>query len=151
MLLFTEVNANVNNKVDPMTTITTHYSGSLRTQAVHLKSGNTIITDAPLDNNGRGEAFSPTDLVCSALSSCMMTVMGILAEREGVELTGLASEVVKVMDNNPRKIKEIQITFSHPRLVATDIQKEKLKRAALTCPVALSLSESIKQTVQFDF
>ena len=134
-----------------MATITTQYSGSLRTQAVHLKSGSTITTDAPLDNNGRGEAFSPSDLVCSALSSCMMTIMGILAEREGVELTGLKADVVKIMDNNPRKIKEIQITFSHPHLVATDPQKEKLKRAALTCPVALSLSDSIKQIVQFNF
>ena len=134
-----------------MATITTQYSGSLRTQAVHLKSGSTITTDAPLDNNGRGEAFSPSDLVCSALSSCMMTIMGILAQREGVELTGLKADVVKIMDNNPRKIKEIQITFSHPQLVATDPQKEKLKRAALTCPVALSLSDSIKQTVQFNF
>ncbi|SRR5258706_2101878 len=134
-----------------MAAITTRYSGSLRTQAVHLKSGSTIITDAPLDNNGRGEAFSPTDLICSALSSCMMTIMGILAQREGIELTGLTSEIVKIMDNDPRKIKEIQITFSHPRLVATDPQKEKLKRAALTCPVALSLSESVKQTVQFNF
>ena len=134
-----------------MATITTQYSGSLRTQAVHLKSGSTITTDAPLDNNGRGEAFSPSDLVCSALSSCMMTIMGILAEREGVELTGLKADVVKIMDNNPRKIKEIQITFSHPHLVATDLQKEKLKRAALTCPVARSLSDSVKQTVQFNF
>ena len=134
-----------------MTTIKTQYSGSLRTQAVHLKSGNTIITDAPPDNNGRGEAFSPSDLVCSALSSCMMTIMGILAQREGVELTGLTSDVVKIMDTNPRKIKEIQITFYHPRLEATDLQKEKLKRSALTCPVALSLSESIIQTVQFNF
>ena len=134
-----------------MTTIKTQYSGSLRTQAVHLKSGNTIITDAPPDNNGRGEAFSPTDLVCSALSSCMMTMMGILAQREGVELTGLTSDVVKIMDDNPRKIKEIQITFFQPHLAATDNQKEKLKRAALTCPVALSLSESIKQTIQFNF
>jgi len=134
-----------------MTTIKTQYSGSLRTQAVHLKSGNTIITDAPPDNNGRGEAFSPSDLVCSALSSCMMTIMGILAQREGVELAGLTSDIVKIMDDNPRKIKEIQITFYHPNLAATDVQKEKLKRAALTCPVALSLSDSIKQTVQFNF
>jgi putative redox protein len=132
-------------------TITTQYSGSLRTQAVHLASGNTIITDAPPDNNGRGEAFSPSDLVCSALSSCMMTIMGIFAQREGIELTGLTAEVVKIMDNNPRKIKEIQITFSHPHLVATDLQKEKLKRAALTCPVALSLSESLHQVVHFNF
>ncbi len=134
-----------------MTIITASYSGSLRTQAVHLKSGNSIITDAPTDNNGKGEAFSPTDLVCAALSSCMMTLMGIVAQREGIELTGLTSEVAKIMHNNPRKIQEIQITFSHPHLIATDIQKEKLKHAALTCPVALTLSEEVRQTIQFNF
>ena len=134
-----------------MATITTQYSGSLRTQAIHVKSGNTIITDAPLDNKGRGEAFSPTDLVCAALSSCMMTVMGILAQRENIELTGLTSEVTKIMAENPRKIKEIQITFKHSGLVATEVQKEKLKRAAHTCPVALSLSDTVVQTIRFDF
>ena len=134
-----------------MPTISAIYTGSLRTQSVHVKSGNTIITDAPTDNNGRGEAFSPTDLVCSALSSCMITIMGILANREGIELTGLTSEVTKIMAENPRKIKEIQIVFSHPFLNVTDAQKEKLKRAALTCPVALSLSDSVIQTVSFNF
>ena len=134
-----------------MATISAHYTGALRTQSVHNKSGNTIITDAPLDNNGRGEAFSPTDLVCSALSSCMMTIMGILANREGVELSGLKSEVTKIMAENPRKIKEIQIVFSHSNLTATPVQKEKLKRAALTCPVALSLSDSLVQTITFNF
>ncbi len=134
-----------------MATITAEYKGSLRTQAVHKQSGNTIITDAPLDNNGKGEAFSPTDLVCSALSSCMMTLMGILANREGIELTGLTSEVTKLMAENPRKIKEIQLIFSHPNLIATEEQKLKLKRAALTCPVALSLSDTVIQTVTFNF
>ncbi len=134
-----------------MPTISALYTGSLRTQSVHIKSGNTIITDAPTDNNGRGEAFSPTDLVCSALSSCMITIMGILANQEGIELTGLTSEVMKIMGENPRKIKEIQIVFSHPTLNATDAQREKLKRAALTCPVALSLSDSVVQTVSFNF
>lgn len=134
-----------------MAPITAIYKGGLRTEAKHVKSGNTIITDAPPDNNGRGEAFSPTDLVCAALSSCMMTIMGILAERESIDLGGLKSEVVKIMDSNPRKIAEIQIAFTHDNLVATDVQKEKLKRAALTCPVALSLSESVKQTVTFNF
>lgn len=134
-----------------MTTISAIYSGSLRTQSTHVKSGNTIITDAPIDNNGKGEAFSPTDLVCSALSSCMMTIMGILASREGIELDGLKSEVTKIMAENPRRIKEIQIVFSYPDLKATDTQKEKLKRAAMTCPVALSLSDSVVQTVTFNF
>ncbi len=134
-----------------MATISAEYKGSLRTQSTHIQSGNTIITDAPTDNNGKGEAFSPTDLVCSALSSCMMTLMGILANREGIELTGLKSEVTKLMAQNPRKIQEIQIVFSHPKLMATPEQKEKLKRAALTCPVALSLSDSVTQTVTFNF
>lgn len=127
------------------------YIGSLRTEDRHLKSGNRIITDAPPDNNGKGEAFSPTDLVCAALSSCMMTIMGIIAERDGIPLTGLKSDIVKVMSSNPRKIAEIQITFSHQNLVATDVQKQKLKNGALTCPVALSLSDSVKQTIQFNF
>lgn len=130
---------------------TVEYLGNLRTQAKHLKSGNLIVTDAPTDNNGRGEAFSPTDLVSAALSSCMITIMGMVAEREGVDLKGLTSDVVKIMASNPRKIAEIQITFTHPGLAATEVQKQKLKNAALTCPVALSLAESVKQTVVFNF
>jgi uncharacterized OsmC-like protein len=130
-------------------TATTEYQGNLRTEAKHALSGNTIITDAPPDNNGKGQAFSPTDLVSAALSSCMMTIMGIVAERENINLKGLKAEVVKVMAANPRRIAEIQITFSHPALVATDVQKEKLERAARTCPVALSLSESLKQEIKF--
>jgi uncharacterized OsmC-like protein len=81
----------------------------------------------------------------------MMTLMGILARREGIDLAGLRSEIVKIMDNNPRRVAEIKITFTHVNLVASDAQKEKLKHAALTCPVALSLSENIKQTVTFNF
>ncbi|RAW03044.1 OsmC family protein [Pseudochryseolinea flava] len=134
-----------------MVSMTAIYLGGLRTEATHLRSGNKIITDAPPDNNGRGEAFSPTDLTCASLNSCMMTLMGILAERESIDLTGLTSEIVKVMASNPRKIAEIHITFTHASLNATDAQKEKLKRAALTCPVALSLSDSLVQKVEFNF
>jgi len=134
-----------------MVSMTGIYLGGLRTEATHLKSGNRIITDAPPDNNGKGEAFSPTDLTCASLNSCMMTLMGMLAERENIDLTGLRSEIVKVMAANPRKIAEIQIVFTHDNLVATDVQKEKLKRAAMTCPVALSLSDAIKQNVTFNF
>jgi putative redox protein len=129
----------------------TEYLGGLRTKAIHLKSGNAVTTDAPTDNNGKGEAFSPTDLVSAALSSCMMTIMGIVAERDGVDLRGLQSEIIKVMSSSPRKIAEVKIHFSHPRLIATSEQKEKLKKAAHTCPVALSLSENLKQTISFDF
>lgn len=131
--------------------INVEYTGGLRTQACHLKSGVKIITDAPLDNNGKGESFSPTDLVCSALCSCMMTIMGILAEREGIKLEGLTGEVIKVMAADPRRIAEIHIRMKHSSLNATEVQKEKLRRAALTCPVALSLGEGVKQQISFEF
>jgi putative redox protein len=134
-----------------MVTMTATYLGELRTEATHLKSGNKIITDAPPDNNGKGEAFSPTDLTCASLNSCMMTLMGMLANRENIDLRGMRSEIVKIMAANPRKIAEIQITFTHENLQATELQKEKLRRAALTCPVALSLDNSLKQTVEFNF
>lgn len=127
------------------------YLGDLRTEDTHQRSGNKVITDAPTDNNGRGEAFSPTDLVCAALSSCMMTLMGMVAQREGIDMKNMSSEITKIMTSNPRKIAEIQIVFSHPGLGVTDTQKQKLMHAARTCPVALSLSESVKQTVEFKF
>ena len=134
-----------------MVSMTGIYQGKLRTEVTHLRSGNRIITDAPPDNNGKGEAFSPTDLTCASLNSCMMTLMGMLAEREGINLEGLKSEIVKVMASNPRKIAEIHVNFFHENLNATPVQKEKLKRAALTCPVALSLPDTVKQIVTFNF
>lgn len=134
-----------------MVSMTGVYLGDLRTEATHLRSGNKVITDAPPDNNGKGEAFSPTDLTCASLNSCMMTLMGMLAQREQIDMRGMRSEIVKIMASNPRKIAEVQITFFHENLQASDVQKEKLKRAALTCPVALSLGEDVKQTVTFNF
>lgn len=134
-----------------MNTLTTQYKGTLRTENIHTRSRSLVITDAPVDNQGKGEAFSPTDLVCTALSSCMLTTMGILADRENIDLKGLQTEVLKIMSSAPRRIAEIQITLSHPALVASDTQKQKLRNAALTCPVALSLHDSIKQTVVFNF
>lgn len=134
-----------------MGSMTGHYLGELRTRDIHLKSGNTVITDAPTDNKGKGEAFSPTDLVCAALSSCMMTIMGQVADRENIDLKGLQTDITKIMTSAPRKIAEIQIVFTHPNLAADDKQKQKLKNAALTCPVALSLADSVKQTVTFNF
>lgn len=134
-----------------MTTLTSVYKGHLRTENTHTRSGERVITDAPVDNKGRGEAFSPTDLVCTALSSCMLTTMAILADQEGVDMTGMQTEVTKIMTSNPRKIGEIQIRLSHPGLKATPEQLDKLKHAAHTCPVALSLHDSVKQTVSFNF
>lgn len=134
-----------------MTTLTSVYKGSLRTENTHTRSGQVVITDAPVDNKGKDEAFSPTDLVCTALSSCMLTTMAIVADREQVDMTGMTTEVVKIMGANPRKISEIQVTLTHPGLKASAEQIDKLKHAAHTCPVALSLHDSVKQTVIFNF
>jgi putative redox protein len=134
-----------------MPTIHTKYLGDLRTEATHLQSGTRIITDAPTDNNGKGEAFSPTDLASASLASCMMTLMGILANREGIDLSGLEADITKVMAADPRRIAEVVIEMRCPQLQASDVQREKLKRAALTCPVALSLGEEVQQTIHFHF
>ena len=127
------------------------YEGNLRTNVQHLRSGNSVVTDAPTDNNGKGEAFSPTDLVCASLGSCMMTLMGMYAQRESISLEGMQWSIVKIMGASPRKIAGVHITFTKTDLNATEAQKQKLQRAALTCPVALSLNESIKQEVIFNF
>ena len=124
------------------------YKGELRTESVHLRSGKTIITDAPIDNKGKGEAFSPTDLVATALGSCMMTIMGIVAEREGIKLDGTIAEVEKVMVTNPRRIGEIKIKIKCNQKLNRD-QRNKLERAAKACPVSSSLSENLKETVEF--
>ncbi|MBX2964554.1 MAG: OsmC family protein [Cyclobacteriaceae bacterium] len=134
-----------------MTTLTSVYRGGLRTESTHTRSGSNLITDAPVDNKGKGEAFSPTDLVCTALATCMLTTIGIWAEGEGVDITGMQTAVVKIMTANPRKIGEIQVTLIQPNLKATDAQKERLKEIAHTCPVALSLHDTVKQTVRFEF
>ena len=127
------------------------YQGHLRTQATHINSQKTLITDAPKDNHGKGEAFSPTDLMCSALASCQMTVMGILAEREGINLEGLEAYVEKIMTENPRRIGRIKITYTCPEtLLLTVTEHEKLHRAAMTCPVGLSLHSDIVQEVEWE-
>ena len=124
------------------------YKGELRTEAEHLRSGKTIITDAPTDNQGKGEAFSPTDLIATALASCMMTIMGIVAERDGIELEGTIAEVQKIMAKNPRRIGEIKIKIKFSQKLNRD-EREKLERAAKTCPVSESLNENLKETFEF--
>ncbi len=132
-----------------MATISSIYQGQLRIQSTHLGSGNQIITDAPLDNHGRGEAFSPTDLVCAALGSCMMTIMGILADREGIDLIGTKIDITKTMSVAPRKIAQIDVMMHISNKNLTDDQKLKLERAAHTCPVALSLHPDVIQKMEF--
>jgi putative redox protein len=134
-----------------MPTIKSSYLGNLRTEAKHIQSGNLIITDAPVDNNGKGEAFSPTDLVSASLGSCMVTIMGIIADREGVSLEGLSWEITKIMQSNPRKIQEIVVDFTWANPVKDAAFLQKIKNAARTCPVALSLDPAITQTITFNF
>tara|TARA_B100001778_G_scaffold319750_1_gene309542 strand:- start:438 stop:839 length:402 start_codon:yes stop_codon:yes gene_type:complete len=124
------------------------YKGELSTEAEHLRSGKTIITDAPIDNQGKGEAFSPTDLVATALASCMLTIMGIVAERDGIKLEGTIAEVEKIMAKNPRRIGEIKIKIKFSQKLNRD-EREKLERAAKTCPVSGSLNENLKETFEF--
>lgn len=133
-----------------MSTATATYAGHLRTEATHVASGNTILTDAPVDNHGRGEAFSPTDLVCAALGSCMMTIMGIVAERHQVQLTGVTWDVTKHMLGEPRRIGQIDVAFRMPTTL-TEKERTILENAARTCPVALSLNPEIKQEVRFSY
>ena len=124
------------------------YKGDLRTEATHIKSGETIITDAPIDNQGKGEAFSPTDLVATALASCMITIMGIVAKRDGIKMVGTRAEVVKIMGMDPRRISEIRIKiqFAFP---VEEKDRLKLERAAHTCPVSGSLHENLNEIVTF--
>ncbi len=126
------------------------YQGDLRTKAQHLASGNTFITDAPIDNHGKGEAFSPTDLVATALASCMMTIIGIKAEAMALDMSALKADVTKIMSASPRRIAEVQITLFMP--AALDAKSRKiLEAAAHTCPVAASLHPETKQTIVFTY
>lgn len=126
------------------------YSGALRTTATHLQSGNSIITDAPTDNHGKGEAFSPTDLLATSLGSCMLTVMGIVAERHKIDLTGTAVEITKIMASEPRRVSEINVKMTFPEgLALTENDKKLLEQTAYTCPVAKSLHPDLKQNIEF--
>ena len=131
--------------------IENRYVGKLRTSSTHLKSGKNIITDAPTDNNGKGEAFAPTDLVSSALCSCMTTVMGICAEKGNFEMPNSTAKITKIMSSDPRKISEIKIELNFDNNNLTDTQKNKLMSVAENCPVAKSLNPDIKQTLKFNF
>ena len=127
------------------------YIGGLRTSSTHLKSGENIITDAPTDNNGKGEAFAPTDLVSSALCSCMTTVMGICAEIGGFAMPNSSAKITKIMSQEPRKIKEIHVKLDFEENNLSEAQKKKLKEVGENCPVAKSLHPDINQIITFNF
>ena len=132
-------------------TSTVQYLGELRTEATHLHSGTKIITDAPLDNQGKAEAFSPTDLCATSLATCLMTIMGISARNHGLDMTGAKAEINKVMAANPRRIARVEIQITMPANNFTDVQKKMLETAARTCPVAFSLAEGIEQAIDFEW
>lgn len=134
-----------------MATIETIYLGDLRTQARHLRSGEQIITDAPVDNQGKGEAFSPTDLLAAALGSCMLTIMGIAAREQKVSIDGTTCSITKIMGSDPRRVAEAQIIFNFPANDYTDKVKTILERAAHTCPVSKSLHPDLKESLIFNW
>ncbi|MEP6803337.1 OsmC family protein [Flavobacterium sp. FlaQc-47] len=126
------------------------YLGDLRTKSIHVQSGSEIISDAPLDNNGKGEAFSPTDTVANALASCMMTIMGIKARDLNVDFIGSTADVTKIMNAEPRRIGAIEIAFEM-KSDADEKNRIILERAAMTCPVFLSLSSEIEKIITFNW
>lgn len=131
-------------------TIETIYQGELRSEATHLQSGTKIITDAPTDNHGKGESFSPTDMVAAALGSCMLTIMDLTARRIGIDLVGTRLEITKVMAAEPRRIAEIKIDFYMPADYDNKC-KIMLERAADTCPVAKSLHPELVQNITYHY
>jgi len=124
------------------------YKGKLRCTSKHIRSGNIIVTDAPIDNNGKGEAFSPTDLVATPLANCKLTVMGIKARGMDANMDGTTAQVTKIMAANPRRISEIHIKIGFPENYDKKTKKI-LERTALTCPVAKTLHHDVLQVVEF--
>ena len=133
-----------------MTKMRTQYLGNLRTEIEHIQSGNKITTDAPLDNNGKGEFFSPTDMFASSLGSCMLTIIGIAANTHGFSIDGTTLEIEKIMAANPRRVAEIKIDVHfHKGANYTDKQKRIIEAAAKTCPVANSLSPEVIKNITY--
>ena len=126
------------------------YLGNLRTESVHLQSGSKMITDAPVDNHGKGEAFSPTDTVATALATCMITVMGIKANSMDVDIKGVTAEVTKIMSSNPRMISEIVVKVGFP-MTFTAKTRKILEKTGMNCPVLLSLHPDIKKDISFNY
>lgn len=134
-----------------MSTSKITYNGGLRTTAIHERSGNEIITDAPVDNKGKGEAFSPTDLLATSLGNCMLTIVGIAANEHGFNIDGTSCNITKIMAENPRRVAEIVVDFQFPANGYSDKDKKIIERSANTCPVMYSLHPDIKKTVTFNY
>ena len=133
-----------------MYTLEIKYLGNLRTSSTHLDSGSAINTDAPKDNHGLGEAFSPTDMICSALASCILTIMAIAVEKNGVDIKDTIAIVKKTMGNNPRRIAKIDIDLTFTKKLDSKT-KSILERAAYNCPVHHTLSKSVEKNISFKY
>lgn len=134
-----------------MVDISIKYLGDLRCEATHGPSGKTLVTDAPVDNEGRGESFSPTDLAATSLGACMLTIMGIVARRHEIDLEKTTVQVRKIMtEKPPRSIARIEVVFTIP-LPSTHPKRNLLEAGANSCPVHLSLHPNVEQVVQFDW
>lgn len=132
-----------------MTTIKTIYLGQLRTENEHLQSGNTIVTDAPVDNQGKGESFSPTDMLATALGSCILTIMGIKARDNNIDIEGTKVNVTKIMASDPRRVAEVIVEFTFPKNNYSANEKQLIESVAGTSPVPLSLHPDLKQSIKF--
>ncbi|WP_244828225.1 OsmC family protein [Carboxylicivirga sediminis] len=132
-----------------MTTIKTKYLGGLRTENTHLQSGAKIITDAPCDNRGKGQSFSPTDMLATALGNCILTIMGIKAMDNDIDIEGTELDITKVMAENPRRVAEVVMEFRFPQKDYSEQQKALIESVAGTSPVPLSVHPDLKQTIQF--
>jgi uncharacterized OsmC-like protein len=125
------------------------YKGDLRTEAIHIKSGESILTDAPIDNHGKGEAFSPTDLMSTSLASCMLTIMGIASNNHSISIINTKAEVLKIMGENPRRVIGIDIKMIMPEIKYSEKEKSILIHAAENCPVMKSIHPDIKVNLDF--
>lgn len=130
-------------------TATVHYTGNLHCELTHQLSGDVVETDAPPDNQGKGEAFSPTDLCATSLAACMFTTMAIRIRERGISIDGARAEVTKIMAADPRRIKRIEVLLTMPKNNYSEADKKLLEHIAHTCPVALSLHPDLEQAVTF--
>jgi len=127
------------------------YTGDLRNEATHTRSGQTFITDAPVDNQGKGEAFSPTDLLATSLGACAMTVVGIAARTHGFNVDGTLLKITKIMASEPRRVGEVIVEFDFPPVKYSEKEKAIIKHTIHTCPVSQSLNPSLIQTFVLNF
>lgn len=134
-----------------MTKIQTTYVGNLMTEAVHLQSGSKIVTEAPVDNHGKGEHFSPTDMFATSLGCCMLTILGISAQSYGFSIDGTRIETEKIMSANPRRVAELKLDIYFPRNDYTDQQKRLIDAAVRTCPVTNSIHPDVIKSITYHF